>query len=160
MELFGDIITLDLIRASIRLATPILLAALAAVLSNRAGVFNLALEGQMLMGAFLAILSSFWIGNALVASLGADPTAAQIAGARVMGTYLGVIVGSLSGALLGALFTFLYLRYKVDLIILAIALNLFISAMTIFFLRTFFGNVATWADPVIKQLPDITLPVI
>jgi ABC-type uncharacterized transport system permease subunit len=138
MELFGDIITLDLIRASIRLATPILLAALAAVLSNRAGVFNLALEGQMLLGAFVAILSAYWLGN----------------------TYLGVIAGALSGALLGAVFAFLYLRYKVDLIIVAIALNLFISAMTIFFLRTFFGNVATWADPSIRQLPDIQLPLV
>jgi simple sugar transport system permease protein len=138
MNLFGDIITLDLLRSGIRLATPILLAALAATLSNRAGVFNLALEGKMLLGAFLGILSAYWLGN----------------------TYLGVIVGALSGALLGALFTFLYLRYKVDLIILAIALNLFISEMTIFFLRTFFGNVASWADPSIQQLPDIRLPLI
>jgi general nucleoside transport system permease protein len=138
MELFGDIITLDLLRSSIRLATPILLAALGAVLSNRAGVFNLALEGQMLLGAFLGILSAFWLGN----------------------TYLGVLVAVASGALLGALFTFLYLRYKVDLIILAIALNLFISEMTIFFLRTFFSNTATWSDPSVRQLPEIQLPFI
>ena len=108
------------------------------MLSNRAGVFNLALEGQMLLGAFLGILSAFWLGN----------------------TYLGVLVAVASGALLGALFTFLYLRYKVDLIILAIALNLFISEMTIFFLRTFFSNTATWSDPSVRQLPEIQLPFI
>jgi simple sugar transport system permease protein len=156
----NDIITLDLLRSSIRLATPIMLAALAAVLSNRAGVFNLALEGKMLLGAFLGILSSFWFSRLVTATLGTDPTQAQMVNARIMGTYLGVVVAALSGALLGAVFTFLYLRYNVDLIILAIALNLFISEMTIFFLRTFFGNVASWSDPSIMQLPEIQLPLI
>ena len=57
-------------------------------------------------------------------------------------------------------FAFLYLRYEVDLIILAIAINLFIAEMTVFFMRTFLGDVGTWSDPSIEQLPDLALPVI
>ena len=79
MEGFSDALTLDLVRSSIRLATPILLAALAAALSNRAGVLNFALEGKMLLGAFLGILSAYWFGN----------------------TYVGVLCAMLSGAALG-----------------------------------------------------------
>ena len=50
MEGFANAFTVDLVRAGIRLATPILLAALGAALCNRAGIFNLALEGKMLLG--------------------------------------------------------------------------------------------------------------
>jgi len=138
MESLVDLFTLDLIRSGVRLATPIVLAALGGALCNRAGVLNLALEGKMLLGAFLGILAAFFLQS----------------------SYLGVLVAALAGGLLGAIFAFLYLRYKVDLVILAIAINLFIAEMTVFFMRTFLGDVGTWSDPSIEQLPDITLPVI
>jgi simple sugar transport system permease protein len=138
MDGFADALTLDLVRSGIRLATPILLAALAGAISNRAGVLNFALEGKMLLGAFLGILAAFWFQN----------------------TYLGVLTAMLAGAILGAIFAFVYLRYQVDLIILAIALNLFVGEMTVFFLRTIFGDVGSWSDPSIRQLPDFEIPVI
>lgn len=138
MEGFADALTLDLVRSGIRLATPILLAALAGAISNRAGVLNFALEGKMLLGAFLGILAAFYFQN----------------------SYLGALVAMIAGAALGAVFAFLYLRYQVDLIILAIALNLFVAEMTVFFLRTFLGDVGSWSDPSIKQLPDFQIPLI
>jgi general nucleoside transport system permease protein len=133
-----DAFSLDLLRATVRLATPILLPALAGMLSDRAGVLNLALEGMMLLGAFLSIVAAFWLKS----------------------TYLGVLVGMASGGFLGAFFFFLYKRYKVDLVVLAIALNLFIQEMTVFALRTMFGNVGSWSDPSIKQLPEIAIPLV
>ena len=132
MEGFTDALTFDLIRSGIRLATPILLAALGGALSNRAGVLNFALEGKMLLGAFLGILAAFWFQN----------------------SYLGALAAMLAGAMLGAIFAFVYLRYQVDLIILAIALNLFVAEMTVFFLRTMIGDVGSWSDPSIRQLPE------
>jgi len=138
MEVLVDLFTLDLIRSSVRLATPIILAAIGGALCNRAGVLNLALEGKMLLGAFLGILAAFFLKS----------------------SSLGVVVAALSGGLLGAIFAFLYLRYEVDLVILAIAVNLFITEMTVFFMRTFLGDVGTWSDPSIEQLPDLALPVV
>ena len=138
MEGMADLFTLDLLRSGIRLGTPIILAALGGGLCHRAGVLNLALEGKMLVGAFVGILAAFALGD----------------------TYLGVLVAALAGGLLGALFALLYLRYEVDLIILAIAINLFIAEMTVFFMRTFLGDVGTWSDPSIQQLPDLQIPII
>jgi simple sugar transport system permease protein len=92
----------------------------------------------MLLGAFLGILAAFWFHN----------------------TYLGVATAMLAGAVLGAIFAVVYLRYQVDLVILAIALNLFVAEMTVFFLRTFFGDVGTWSDPSIRQLPEIQIPLL
>lgn len=138
MEILVDLFTLDLVRSGVRLATPIILAAIGGALCNRAGVLNLALEGKMLLGAFVGILAAFFLKS----------------------SYMGVLVAALLGGLMGAIFAFLYLRYKVDLVILAIAINLFIAEMTVFFMRTFLGDVGTWSDPSIEQLPDIALPVI
>jgi general nucleoside transport system permease protein len=138
MDGFLSVLTVDLARSGIRLATPILLAALGAAISSRAGVFNLALEGKMLLGAFLGILAAYWFGN----------------------SYAGAGAAMLAGGLLGAFFAFVYLRYQVDLVILAIAINLFVAEMTVFFLRTFFGDVGSWSHPSIRQLPELHLPLI
>jgi ABC-type uncharacterized transport system permease subunit len=138
MDVLFDLFTLDLVRSGVRLGTPIILAAIGGALCNRAGVLNLALEGKMLMGAFLGILAAYFLKS----------------------SYLGVLMAALSGGVLGAVFAFLYLRYEVDLVILAIAINLFIAEMTVFFMRTFLGGVGTWSDPSIEQLPDLALPLI
>jgi ABC-type uncharacterized transport system permease subunit len=134
--MIGDILTVAVLRSGIRLATPIALAAIGGALCFRAGVLNFALEGMMLFGAFTAIVAAFWTGS----------------------TYLGVLAAVAAGGAIGAIFGFFYLRYRVDLIIMALAINLFIAEMTVYFLRTFFGAFGSWSDPSIRQLPDIAIP--
>ena len=48
----------DFLAASIRIATPLLLAALGGILSERAGTFAVGLEGQMLVGCLTAVVVS------------------------------------------------------------------------------------------------------
>ena len=138
MDGFFSVFTVELISSGIRLATPILLAALGGALCNQAGVLNLALESKMLLGAFIGILAAYYFGN----------------------SYVGLLVAMAGGGLLGLLFAFLYHKYKVDLIILAIAFNLIIIELTVFVMRGMFGNVGTWSDPSIVRLPDIEIPII
>ena len=59
-----DIVTPFLMQSAVQAITPILLAALAGVLCGRVGVFNMALEGQILIGAFAAVVGSFYLGSA------------------------------------------------------------------------------------------------
>jgi simple sugar transport system permease protein len=61
---------------------------------------------------------------------------------------------------LGIVFAILYLRIRINLVILALAVNLFIANATVFFMRTAFGVFGTLADPSIQGLPTIELPVI
>ena len=63
MQEFFSIFNNSLVQSGIRLATPIILAALAGAICNRAGVLNFALEGMMLLGAFLGIVTTYFLGN-------------------------------------------------------------------------------------------------
>lgn len=138
MEGFFNVFTIELLNSGIRLATPVLLAALGGALCNQAGVLNLALESKMLLGAFVGIVMAFYLGN----------------------SYLGLVVAMVAGGVLGLLFAFLYHKYKVDLVILAIAFNLIIAELTVFMMRVMFGNVGSWSDPSIQRIPEIQIPII
>jgi ABC-type uncharacterized transport system permease subunit len=128
-----------LVQSSIRLATPYILGSLAALLASRAGVLNLAIEGKMLLGSFIAVVVLY--------KTGFNPA-------------VGLLAAVLSGGVLGFIFAVLYLRIRINLIILALAVNLFVANATVFFMRVSFGAFGTLADPSISSLPTLKLPVV
>ncbi|RUX63694.1 ABC transporter permease, partial [Mesorhizobium sp. M7A.F.Ca.US.014.04.1.1] len=65
MEILDKLINVALIAATLRTTAPILLVALGGSFTTKAGIFNIGLEGQMLVGAFFAVLGSIWTGSAL-----------------------------------------------------------------------------------------------
>ena len=85
-----------------RISIPILLAALGGAICHRAGVFNIALEGFLLMGAFMAVFGSHFTSSATLGTLSA-------------------ICGGIFMALLFAEF---HLRRPGDPIVVSIAINL------------------------------------
>src|SRR5215471_4716068 len=69
-----DIFKLSILYSTIRMATPLLLAALGGLFSERSGVINIALEGLMLAGAFTSAVVTYYAGNpwiGLLAGIGA-----------------------------------------------------------------------------------------
>jgi simple sugar transport system permease protein len=100
----------DLMQATLTSSIPLILGALAGCLCERSGVINIAIEGQLLMGAFAA---------AVVAS--------------AFGTlWWGLVTGSLAGGLVGMLLAVFAIRYMVDQIILGVVLNFFALGLTDF----------------------------
>jgi simple sugar transport system permease protein len=91
-------------------AIPIALAALCGVVSERAAVINIAIEGIMLMAALTAVVSASLSGSLLV----------------------GLLVAILTGALIAALHAVLVIRFKVDQIVSGVAINIFGTGMTSF----------------------------
>jgi general nucleoside transport system permease protein len=97
---------------TIRLATPLIFGALAGCIGERAGVINIAIEGQFLMGAFFASV------------------AASLAYSAEMGLVGGIVAGVAMAALLG-LFA---LRYQVNQVVLGVVLIALATGLTDFLL--------------------------
>lgn len=118
-----------------RFVIPILLAALGGALCERAGVFNIALEGMMLIGAFVAVVVSQAAGSSLVATLGA----------------------MLAGMAVGGLFAFVHLRYRADAIVVSIAIILLAQGLTATYMRGVLGVAGVYDDPAIVGLYKMDL---
>ena len=111
-----QIFTLQLLFSTIRLATPLVLAALGGLYSERSGVINIALEGLLLAGAFTAASVTYyahspWVGlgaaivaGALVASILAVACIRFKADQVVTGTGINILFIGLPAVLSGALF--------------------------------------------------------
>lgn len=134
----GLIFDATLLNSTFRSMAPILLAALGGLICSRAGVFNIALEGLMLTGAYFAVVGSFYASN----------------------SFAGVLLAVCAGALLGLVLAVLTVSLKGDVIVLGIALNLLASGATIFLLRTMFGVKGAFQDPRLQGLGQIDLPVV
>jgi ABC-type uncharacterized transport system permease subunit len=75
----AEIFKIALFFSTIRLATPLLLAALGGLYSERSGVINIALEGVMLAGAFTAAVVTHFAGNPWIGLLAAIAVGAAVA---------------------------------------------------------------------------------
>jgi ABC-type uncharacterized transport system permease subunit len=131
-------IDVALLNSTFRLIAPILLAALGGLLCERVLVFNIALEGAMLIGAFVAIVTSFYTGSALA----------------------GVLTAALAAMLFTLLLGLFVVTLKGDDIVTGIALNLLASGLTTYLLRRLFGVKGQFDDPRIIGLKTVQIPII
>lgn len=137
-KIFSLILTTDFISSIIRVTTPILFATMAVLVSDRAGVVNISIEGTMLFGALMGVVGSAFTGSA----------------------WLGLLVAILSGLLFACLLSFFHLRLKTDIILTGIALNLFSSGLTVFLLFMLTGDKGVSTKLPSKVLPNINIPLI
>lgn len=130
----------NVIGGSFEQATPIAMAAMAGILSERSGMFNIALEGKMLMGAFTASVVSSLIfiatGNPLLATL------------------VAIVIAMVVGGLTGLLLAWLGIRHKVNQIIAGTVINIGAVGITSFiFLRVLQHNTQYNAPPSVRPFP-------
>ena len=103
---------------TLRIAVPYLFAAAGGIVSERAGIIALTLEGFMLTGAFCAALGSFYSGS----------------------PWVGVLAGVGGGLLAAMLHAVATIRYRGDQVVVGIAMNLLAVGVTRFFLRLAFDS--------------------
>jgi simple sugar transport system permease protein len=97
-----DIFNIGLLLSAIRLATPLLLAALGGLFSERSGVINIALEGLLLAGAFTAAAVTWWAQSPVV----------------------GLLAGVLAGAAVAGIHAVACIRYRADQVVTGTAINI------------------------------------
>jgi simple sugar transport system permease protein len=103
----ADIFTIALIWSTIRLSTPLILAALGGLFSERSGVINIALEGMMLAGAFTAAAVTHAVGN----------------------PFVGLLAGMAAGMLVAAIHAVACIRYRADQVVTGTAINILMIGM-------------------------------
>ena len=106
--------------SALRLATPLMFAALGGIVSERAGVINIALEAKLLAGAFAAAAVAIATGSAELA----------VAAAAGAGATVGLMHGVFGVVLRG------------DQIVVGVALNLFVAGATQFLMKLLYGSSA------------------
>ncbi len=131
-------IFVGLVNGSFAAAAPILLAALGGTLTFYAGVFNIAMEGMMLGGAFFAVLGSYYF---------------QSWGMGILFAILGAVVMAL-------IFILFAIVLKMDEFVTGIGLNLFAVGATTYLLRKIFAVKGAFANPQIVGIPAVNIPLI
>ena len=118
MEILKLLIEPDFFAATLRLTTPLLLAALGGVFSERSGVLNLGLEGSMLMGAFFGYLGALYTQN----------------------VFFGFVLAAVAGAVLSLIHAFMSVTIRVNQIVTALGVNMLALGVTSTAFRMIFGN--------------------
>lgn len=131
----------NMVRGTFLLAVPLIFGSLAGVLCERSGVVNVAIEGQLLMGAF---------AGALVGTLAAS-------------AWVGLIAAALGGAFVSLLLAIFTIRYLVDQVVMGIVLNLFALGLTGFLYERLMQtdqarynqppHFGAWEIPLLKDIP-------
>ncbi|WP_084106054.1 ABC transporter permease [Demequina sp. NBRC 110056] len=125
-----------LLTSSLFLAVPLVFGSLAGTLCERSGIINIAIEGQLLAGAFLAALLASMMGNA----------------------YVGLIAAPIAGGLVGWLLAVFATKYWVNQIVVGVVLNLLVLGLTSFFFSTLMSDNPSLNQPL--GLPRVDIPLL
>jgi len=145
MSSFLSILNEDLIVATIRLSTPITLAAVGATICERTGIVNIAMEGLMIMGAFFSALFAYTTGN----------------------PWIGLMAGLIFGGIFSLLHAFATVTLHIDHVVSGAVLNILSFGITRYLLILSFGHPGTsepvpvylgefeYAIPLLSRIPFI-----
>jgi general nucleoside transport system permease protein len=136
VEVLDRLFNVALIVATLRTTTPILLVALGGSFTTKAGIFNIGLEGQMLVGAFFAVIGAIQSGS----------------------PWIGVACGVAAALALAFVFALLVVTLKANEVVVGLALNILASGVTVSLLKAIFGARGSIFGHGLVGLPAIHVP--
>lgn len=130
-ESIEAVVNTGLVAATLRFATPLMFAAIGGIVSERAGVVNIGLEGMMLVGAFFGIWAAAWSGSWV----------------------LGLLMAVAFGGALALVHAFFSIHLRADQVVSGFAINLLALGVTGYLYRSIYGTQGTPSD--ISRIPDL-----
>lgn len=122
--------------STIRMAAPIIMAAIGETIMERAGILNLGIESMMMFGAFFGVVGSATFGN----------------------PWMGMLTGVFAGAVAGALFGFIVITLRANQSVTGTAFNIIGYGLTTFLARVLWG---IRVEPLkVAQFQDFSIPVL
>lgn len=137
-SVFQTILSAEFGYSVLRVTTPILFSALAALITNKAGVMNIALEGIMLFAALFGVIGSAYSQSIIV----------------------GLICAIAAGVAVALILAYFALQLKANLVLTGIALNLFASGGTVFILYLVCNDKGISASLKSLVVPKVEIPII
>jgi len=128
----------SLFSAILRMVAPILLAALGGAICARVGLFNVGLEGMMLVGAFTAIVGNYLTGSIIMA----------------------ILFSIVFTLLFSLLFAYMSINLQANVIVVGISLNFLAAGLTTFALRAIFNVKGAYYNKDMRGLPNVDIPII
>jgi len=133
MELLSDVLF-----ATLRMGTPLVLVAMAALLSQQVNLINIAVEGLMLMGAFAAV----------------------VIGAVVSDVWFGVFSAVVVGVVMSVVFCLLVVNLRANLIVTGLAINIFALGTTAYLLTVLYGQRGSYRPEQLGRIPVVNIPLV
>jgi len=127
----------ELIGVTLRQAAPLMLVAYGGLFSYHVGVINIAMEAEMLAGAFAGLMITAWTNNLLLGLLGAV----------------------ISAMLIGVIFAFLTEGLRAHLVTSALGLNTLIIALTRLLMWVITGSRGAFVPQSLLVLPRLQIPI-
>lgn len=127
------VFNVTLIHATLRASTPILFATLTCIITQQADILNIGVEGIMLCGAFTAVAVSYLTGSWAIA----------LCAAMLVGVVIAVVMAVA------------HLKYKADIFVVGMAINMLALAVTRFMLQKVLHTSGSFYDSAIVALPRI-----
>ena len=132
----GQLSVVGLLRGTVARATPIALGALAGVVCERAGVINIAIEGQFLAGAFTAVVFSSLAGN----------------------PWVGLVGGIAAGVLIAFMLAGLTIKFRADQIVVGVVLIVLATGVTSFLASQVLARNPDLNSP--TRFPTLSIPLL
>jgi simple sugar transport system permease protein len=136
LEVLERLFNVSLVIATLRTTSPILLVALGGSFTTKAGIFNIGLEGQMLVSAFFAVIGAIFSGS----------------------PWVGILCGVLAAIMFASAFALLVVTFQANEVVVGLALNILASGMTISLLKAIFGTRGSIFGHGLVGLPTVRIP--
>lgn len=129
---------INVLFSTLRVSTPLILAAMAGALSKQVNLLNIALEGLMLFGAFAGVVFAAQFGS----------------------TGMGLLAAAVLTLALSAIFAFFVIDMRVNLIVAGLAINILALGLTAYLLTVVFDTRGAFIPENVVPLPHWDIPLL